>query len=248
MERKQAFKALVGSVNYNLATPESDKDYKVFVIPTFTDLYHRTLYSDSVVGAAVDEEIHDIRKLVNLFWKSNVNFVEVLFSKEIIIQESDSVKQYIHNLITLRNEIAAMNLPYLYKACNGMYVSKSKLIEKGNEGTRHLVDEIGYDTKSAMHAYRILDFIERFAANDFSDFKAAIEYDNAGRDFMLGIKHGALTKEAYDELVQGKLMNFNNLKATYLSKPLKEDVKAELEWNLIELVKKRIHQELQGQL
>ena len=31
--RTVAFKSLVGSHNYNLNTPESDKDYKVFVLP-----------------------------------------------------------------------------------------------------------------------------------------------------------------------------------------------------------------------
>ena len=38
-DRQWLIKALVGSHNYNLNTETSDKDYKVFVLPTFNELY-----------------------------------------------------------------------------------------------------------------------------------------------------------------------------------------------------------------
>ena len=46
--RVPVLKALVGSHNYNLNTPESDKDYKLFVLPTFDDLYSREDYTASI--------------------------------------------------------------------------------------------------------------------------------------------------------------------------------------------------------
>ena len=48
--RKIAMKAFVGSHNYNLDTPESDKDYKYFVLPTFGDLYDGKQCSENYVS------------------------------------------------------------------------------------------------------------------------------------------------------------------------------------------------------
>lgn len=86
--RKEIFRALVGSHNYNMNTPESDKDYKIFVAPTFNDLYFNKSYSNFIIGETEDYDIHDVRKLSNLLWKSNVNFMEVLFSEDIVINEN----------------------------------------------------------------------------------------------------------------------------------------------------------------
>lgn len=90
-ERLWVFKSLVGSVNYNLHTETSDMDYKVFVIPSFDDLYFSRVYSESISTEEEDLEIHDIRKLDKMLYKSNVNFLEILFSEEIIINEELSV-------------------------------------------------------------------------------------------------------------------------------------------------------------
>ena len=47
--RNVAFKALVGSHNYNLNTSDSDKDYKLFVIPTLDDLYFNKSFLTLIV-------------------------------------------------------------------------------------------------------------------------------------------------------------------------------------------------------
>lgn len=82
MNRKVSFKALVGSYNYNLQTESSDKDYKVFFLPSFEGLYSGEKYSKSITSDTEDIEYHGIRKLPDMLWKSNVNFLEVLFSVE----------------------------------------------------------------------------------------------------------------------------------------------------------------------
>ncbi|WP_227935241.1 DNA polymerase beta superfamily protein [Alkalihalobacillus deserti] len=245
MEREIAFKALVGSANYNLATPESDKDYKVFVIPMFADLYHGKLYAESKVGETIDEEFHDIRKLVHLFWKSNVNFVEVLFSIDMTINQNRPINNYIQQIIAQRDEIATMNLPYLYRACKGMYESKKKYIKKGNKGTRYLVEKVGFDSKSAMHAYRILDFIERFSANEFTSFKEAIQYDDKSRKFMIGIKNGLFTKDQYDEIMKEKLTVFQLLEKKYMEQPSREEVKETVANILYKMIAQTISLEIQ---
>lgn len=72
-------KFLVGSNNYNLDLPESDKDYKGIVMPNFTDLYF-----NKTLNAQIDEHksLVDYRFFCQKLTKANPNYVEMLFSKE----------------------------------------------------------------------------------------------------------------------------------------------------------------------
>lgn len=238
MERQIVLKALVGSHNYGLNTPESDKDYKVFVLPTFEELYFGKMYSKSIIGEAEDCDIHDVRKIINLFFKSNVNFLEVLFSKEIIIPED---YPEINQIVSMKKEIAKMNLPRLFDACNGMHTEKMKQLSKGTEGTQYLVDKFGYDTKQALHAYRILNFIVRFEATNFEDFEGAMKYDGEDLKFMLDIKNGFFTKDTFENFIEHYHdAIFIHLKEKYHSQPVNMELKEELERLIMQLVKKHI--------
>lgn len=70
---------LVGSNNYNLDLPDSDKDYKGVVMPNFTDLYF-----NKTLNAQVDEHksLVDYRFFCQKLIKANPNYIEMLFSKE----------------------------------------------------------------------------------------------------------------------------------------------------------------------
>jgi len=218
--RKTAFKALVGSHNYNLNDETSDKDYKYFVLPTFDDLYENKMYSlPSQVSAEMDFDVHDVRKIPNLFYKSNINFVEVLYSTEIDLcldlTQKDPIYSPLPQIFAMRKKIARMNVPYFFHACVGMHYRKMSALNKGTKGTQHLVSQFGYDTKQALHAYRVLDFLERFYYNDFNDFKKAITYDGVDRDFMFSIKQGVYTEQQYRLLVAEKLEKVLTLKESY---------------------------------
>lgn len=226
--RKVAFKSLVGSHNYNLNTPESDKDYKVFLLPSFDDLYFNKTFSKNYIGETEDFDAHDIRKCSSLWYKANVNFLEVLFSEKFRVNSNlcERSKQLIYQLYDMRNDIAKMNLKYLYDACIGMHYNKMKYLEKGTEGTQHLVDKFGYDTKQALHAWRILDFLRAFADNGFNDFKSAIWYseDNIKRKFLLDLKNGTYSLNEYKEIVANTFNHVEeNYKEKYRSQKLDED-------------------------
>jgi len=218
--RPELFRALVGSHNYNMNTPESDKDYKVFVSPTFDDLYFNKQFSRTYIGNIEDFDVHDIRKTSNLWWKANVNFVEVLFSEDIIIAENilPETKKLLEEMFFMKHDIAMMNLPYLFDACIGMHITKKKQVNKGTEGTQHLVDKFGYDTKQAMHSIRILDFLRRFSRVGFLSFKQAIwyNYEDPGRQYLLDVKGGKYSKDEYYEMAD-KIKNDveNNYKQLY---------------------------------
>ena len=204
--RVPVFKSLVGSHNYNLNTAESDKDYKLFVLPKFDDLYNNFSFAKSYIGETEDYDVHAIRKCSSLWYKANVNFLEVLFSNNLEINEnlSEKSKKIILELISMRDSIATMHLSYLYAACIGMYKTKTKYLYKGTEGTKNLVLKYGYDTKQAMHSIRILDFLRRFYNNEFTDFKEAIYYKNDDpiRKFLLDIKVGKYLLNDFHEMSQ----------------------------------------------
>jgi uncharacterized protein len=235
MERKVAFKALVGSHNYNLNTPESDKDYKVFTLPTFEDLYFNRRISTSKVGETEDYDFHDVRQIPELWWKTNINFVEVLYSTKTF----NTIPELLI-IFNMKDRLVRMNLPYFYTACKGMHFNKLSQIDKGTSGTQHLVDKYGYDTKQALHAYRVLDFITRFYFTDFEGFKWAMTYEGKARDFMLSIKNGKYTKEEYLDLVKTKYEKFEVLEEVYKNQKPDIEVKEILEGLIMEMVKKNL--------
>lgn len=240
--RKPVLKVLVGSHNYNLNEEDSDKDYKLFVMPTFEDLYHGKQYSKQHVGEAEDWDIHDIRKLPNLIWKANLNFLEVLYSKDTqILTANPKVYQGVSWILDKRDELVKMNLPYLYSACIGMFYNKMKYIEqnKATEGTQHLFDKWGYDTKQALHAYRILDFLERFYQTDFSNFQKAMWYEGQARNALLEFKHGKYKKDYFIELANEKLLRARELEGNYQHSP-NHKLKGELDEVLMYIVKEGI--------
>lgn len=240
MDRVMAFKALVGSHNYNLADENSDKDYKMFVLPTFEDLYKGNMYSKQIIGETEDLDVYDIRKIVNLFYKSNINFIEVLFTNELHVNDAlnSAQKDLIGRLFLMKDDIVRMNLPYLFNACGGMHKQKMSLLHKGTEGTQHLVDKYGYDTKQALHAYRVLDFIVRFADTDFQDFKKAITYNEKEREFMMEIKHGFFTLESFENFIKFyHEAKFKQLKEKYHSFKPNQELKDKLDNIIMELVK-----------
>lgn len=243
--RKELFRALVGSHNYNLNTETSDKDYKVFVAPTFNDLYFNKQFSKSYVGETEDLDCHDIRKISSLWWKANVNFLEILFSKEIHLNHylSSETKGLIHTIFMHKEEIAKMNLPYLYNACIGMHINKKKQIDKGTEGTQYLVDKYGYDTKQAMNSIRILDFLRRFADSNFNNFEFAIKYNDNDdfRKLLLDVKGGLYSKEEFINISNNIFIETEKgYKETYYSKAPNETSNE----NLINIVKKIVKSEL----
>lgn len=243
--RKELFRALVGSHNYNLNTETSDKDYKIFVAPTFDDLYFNKQFSKCYIGETEDFDCHDIRKISSLWWKANVNFLEILFSKEIYLNTclSSETKRLLHTIFRHKEKIARMNLPYLYNACIGMHITKKKQIDKGTKGTQHLVEKYGYDTKQAMHSIRILDFLRRFANSDFNDFGFAIKYDENDdfRELLLDIKGGLYSKEQFINISNNILEEIEKkYKEVYYSKSPDEATNQ----NLINVVKKIVKNEL----
>jgi hypothetical protein len=193
------FGALVGSQNYGLANEKSDSDYKLFVLPTFDDLYQRKELSTQRIGEKVDYTIHDIRKFVELLWKANPAFIEVLFSKRFIINKE--YRDWVTSILSRKNAFATMNLPVFYDASYGNYLQKRQGMVKGTSGTADLVEKFGYDTKCFLHAYRSLETPLFLMENGFN-FNEVYHYaDGTRKVIALDMRKGEFSLEqAYEVL------------------------------------------------
>ena len=177
---KVVFTALVGSENYGLNDVTSDKDYKVFVLPTLENIYLGEKCGTSFNGEKCDIDVYDVRNLESLIFKSNPSFIEVLFSEDLYVNEeiSDSMKNVVDQILGMKYKLSRTNLVYLYQSSMGTFASRMKGLDKVTGNTEQLVNTHGYNTKQAMQAYRILDLLDRFFKNEFKDFKSAIYYSD----------------------------------------------------------------------
>ena len=76
---RQIAKMLYGSQNYNLDTPESDKDYKVIEFPDAEDLFYVKTLNRQL---SENESVWDVRNFLKYLMKANPNALELLFSVE----------------------------------------------------------------------------------------------------------------------------------------------------------------------
>lgn len=254
MKNKVSFEVSVGSVNYNLLHPKSDIDKKVFYYPTFLDLYKGDKNSISSVTVEKDVETHDIRKLPSMLYKSNVNFIEVLFSRQITKRD-----ELYNELYKLREEIARINLPYLFLACyKGMYERKMKEYDRDTSYINVFeCEELRREkvNKHLMVAYRILDFLVRYAQNEFTSFASAIHYDDLivkdkkMKEFLFSIRDG---KAEGQNIYGGKVPEFMEIKrkeaeavrGQYESKVVNRSLVSKIE----KIVEEYVRQELQREL
>lgn len=238
-ERKLCFKALVGSHNYNLNNEFSDKDYKIFFYPDFDDLYKGGQYSKAFVSEDEDVEYHDIRKLPNLLFKSNVNFMEVLFSEEYEVYDQESFSK----IIALRDDLAKMNIPYLYDACFGMYLQKMKEFNRDKVKGNTFASKTH---KHAMSSYRILDFLDRYQKFSFTSFKQAMQYDakDPVRGLLLNIRLGEYSYDQLEEMIGEKEKEIRQIEDIYKSVEVNVLLKEKFEESIKESVKAALMESL----
>jgi hypothetical protein len=234
--REVVLKALVGSHNYNLNTPESDKDYKYFVAPTFEDLYYGKMFSTAKQTDTLDYDVHDIRQLGNLLWKANINFIEVLFSTNY-----EYINPDLEFLIIKREKFASMNLPAFYNATMGMHRQKMGELFKGTEKTKCLIEKFGYDTKQACHALRCLFVLEKYNLNGGLMGNALwFNTDDIRGKCLLDVKAGNWSLEIFKEFVGNYEGNIERWKSWYHAVSPDEALKNELDDKIMRFVKGKL--------
>mgnify|MGYP002624493148 CR=1 FL=1 len=108
---------LQGSQNYGMADEESDVDSKMLILPTLEDLVLNNKSISHTLEMPDNQEhidIKDAREYFKIFKKSNINFVEILFTDYWIVNHKYSDLWL--ELRRHREELARIN-PYAAVSC-----------------------------------------------------------------------------------------------------------------------------------
>lgn len=152
-----------GSINYGLVDSESDVDTKLLTLPALKELILNTKSFNKVIEMPVNLEhidCKDVREYFKIFRKSNINFVEILFSDYWIANP-----KYIDLWLEMRaraEELAHMN-PYAAVGCMvGMASQKLHALCHEYPSRMPWIEKYGYDPKQLSHLARIAYFIDNY--------------------------------------------------------------------------------------
>lgn len=188
---------LQGSQNYNMADEESDIDSKVLVIPSLEDIVlNRKPISNTLEMPDNQEHVDckDVREYFKIFRKSNINFVEILFTDYYIINN----KYYdLWNRLRENAEGLARINPYAAVSCmKGMASEKRHALCHEYPSRIYWIEKFGYDPKQLSHLARINYFIKWYVEG--KPYKDCICFENNHiRDSLLECKRNGwgLSKE-----------------------------------------------------
>jgi predicted nucleotidyltransferase len=224
-----------GSHMRNLNNENSDVDMKYFVLPTFDDLYEKKVHSKQTTSDEIDEDVQDVRRLETLFFKSNPAYLDLLFSPHIQTFGTGHANQ----IITMRDEIARMNLSNLYSASMGTMQQNIKDLQNPtSEKVAKLIERHAYNPKKAMLCVHLAKMLVKFYNNNFTNYKEAIWYEGDERDFMLRLKQGHYTFDQVKQFIKIAKEDASDLKELYKSNPVNEETNETLKAILRDLVRK----------
>ena len=244
------FLALQGSQNYGLDIYDddymSDVDTKAVVLPSFEDfVYNRRPESDTIVLENNEHiDVKDVRPMFENYKKRNINFVETLFTKYMVI--NPKYKDLVDLLLKNREEVAYLNYNQALKCMSGMSMEKLKALKHPYPATKDKIEKYGYDPKQLNHILRINDFIKKYIQN--KPYSECLIPDN--KEWLIQVKKGilpeleaetlALTIDANtrhikdinvktnDEINQKAIDILDKVKYELLKRKFQEDLKIEI--------------------
>ena len=191
---------LQGSQNYELDvyTDEykSDIDTKAIVIPKFEDFCKTKQPVSTTVIMENNEhcDVKDIRVMFNTFEKQNINFLEVLFTRYVII--NPKYKELCCELFDMADDIAAINYNQALNCMTGMSKQKLCALKHPYPTILDKIEKYGYDPKQLHHILRMNDFIKKFVAG--KPYKECLVPDN--KEYLIKIKTQPMKLEDAEQL------------------------------------------------
>lgn len=180
---------LQGSQNYELATPNSDIDSKLIVVPTFREMAMNKKPVSTTHIRRNNEHIDfkDIRLYIDYFRKQNLNSLEILFTKYFII--NPLYEEQWNRFVEAREEIARMNPIRCFESMRGVAYRKYRNMYHPTEGRKEIFEKYGYDPKELHHLMRIEGFMNRFIRGD--SYEECLIPEN--KDYLIKLKMGELS-------------------------------------------------------
>lgn len=211
------FLALYGSQNYNLDTETSDIDTKALIIPSFKDLTENNGVVNNLILTPENEhiEVKDARGMIHNFWKQNINFLEILFTRHVIVNE----KYYEEwkALTELREQIAHYDERTAANAMFGMAKQKQTFLCKSRPGNQEVVEKYGYDGKQLSNIMRLYNFLSNYINDCSFDFCLTYHHPICSEK-IIAAKRQEYSLETAINLANETMSLMEELKNNYLNK------------------------------
>ena len=201
-----------GSGNYGMDYKDSDVDTKCVIVPTIKQLAAEEKTSRTHIRYN-DEHIDfkDIRIMLETFRKSNLNFLEILYTKYCII--NPIYEEEWNKLVEARDSIVKMNLPSLIKSMKGIAGEKYHALEHRYPSRMYVIEKWGYDGKQLHHLFRIKEFMYRWINGEsFGDCLISVD-----PDWLVDVKKGRYNLEDARRLGKETMDNIQKMYNDYLN-------------------------------
>lgn len=186
-EHTAIYAALYGSQNYGIATPESDVDTKIWLMPSFRDLYTAAKpYSKELHYDEAHVEARDFRLMVWELKKQNMNFLETIFTPYYWCS-----RRYATEFDYLRNN---RELVARYDINRGAHAFMGHMYNMYNRFKR---DE---KPKQVTHLMRLYDCLQRYVLTDepYED----LLFNPNNRDYLMAVRHGEVPMEELHDMAE----------------------------------------------
>lgn len=162
-----------GSQNYRVETENSDWDTKAIVIPTYKELVLHPRISEEI-HLMNDEhcEVKDIREIINMFKKQNINFLEILFTE---------YKWFGNPFYKVLWEVYFTNWNE-----HITHYSVNKTIQSICGQAIHTIKQNPMDGKKIANGYRLLRFLEKYLTGE--NYRNCIVLPEEDRRVIIDLK------------------------------------------------------------
>lgn len=235
---------LQGSQNYGLETHLSDVDTKAILLPSFKSIITQSKKTSTTLVLPNNEhcDVKDISCMYECFIKSNINFLEILFTEFKII--NSKYKQEITELCANAEDIALYDYKRLVNSIIGMACEKRKALTHPYPATIEKIEKYGYDGKQLHHILRLSEFLDRLEAGE--SFKNCLRSKQASVlntikiDPEFTVDEAIQVADAYVEHLKDHRENSIRYKESVQN----QDVKEFLNDSLYKIMKKSVENEL----
>ena len=185
--RAPVFAALYGSQNYGLATPESDVDTKVWLMPSFRDLalaakpYSKELHYDDA-----HVEGKDYRLMLGELRKQNMNFLETIFTPYKVVEEGS--EWFYDYLYKSRELVARMDVNRGAHAFMGHMYNMYNRFKRDKK------------PKQVAHLMRLYDCLQRYVLTD-EPYEELLFKPNS-LEYLMAVRRGEVPMEELHDIAE----------------------------------------------
>ena len=236
---------LQGAQNYGLETELSDVDTKCITLPSLHSIIKNDKRTSTTLVLPNNEhcDVKDIALMYECFTKSNINFLEILFT-EFTITDPFYQKE-IADLRSHAEEIAQYDYKRLVNSIIGMACEKRKALTHPYPATIDKIEKHGYDGKQLHHILRLHEFLGRIDAGE--SFRNCLKSEQASTLNQLKIDPPYSVDEAIymSDFAIECLRKIRDDSVRYKTATQNRAAKDFLDNSLYKIMKKSIKQDLQ---